>query len=59
VSARFAVLLARPAAGTFTSGTLLPAGDPNDASRPLAATAAHLLALADSVINAPPVVIGH
>lgn len=56
VSARFAVLLARPAAGTFTSGALHPAGDPNDLTRALAATAAPLFALADSVINAPAAV---
>jgi hypothetical protein len=54
LTARFAVLLARPAAGTFESGMLLPAGDPVDAGRPLAATAAPLLALADSVIGQPP-----
>ncbi len=52
-TARFAVLLAPPAVGTSQSGTLLPAGDPLDAGRPLAATAAHLLALADSIIGLP------
>lgn len=52
-SARFAVLLAAPAAGTFAAGQLQPAGDPLDPDRPLAATAAPLLQLADSVIGAP------
>ena len=53
VSARFAVLLAAPAAGTYTSGVPMPAGDPANDARPLAATAAPLLDLADSVIDAP------
>lgn len=54
VSAHFAVLLAAPAAGTFTSGSELAAGDPLDASRPLAAVAAALLALADRLLGLPP-----
>lgn len=49
----FAILLAAPAPGTFASGVLFPAGDPLDGGRPLAATAANLRALADSVISSP------
>lgn len=49
-NAHYVVLLAPPADGAFTSGALLPAGDPLDDARPLAAAAAHLFALADSVI---------
>ena len=55
-SARFAVLIAGPAAGTFQSGMLLPAGDPLDQQRPLAATAGPLMALADTVIGLPSAV---
>lgn len=45
-----AVLLAAPAAGTFTSGTRLRAGDPADPTRPLAAVAANLFGLRDRVV---------
>lgn len=51
VSARFAVLLAEPDAGTFQSGQLLPAGDPTDPTRPLTATAAGLFELADQLVG--------
>lgn len=52
-SARFAVLLAAPADSAFVSGTLLPAGDPLDEARPLAAAADRLLRLADEVAGIP------
>ena len=51
-SARFAVLLARPVAGTYGSGTPMPAGDPLDPDRPIAPTAADLFDLADALIAA-------
>ena len=50
----FAVILAAPAAGAFTSGTPLPAGDPLDGERPLAAAAANLLSTARSLRVAAP-----
>ena len=53
IGARFAVLLAAPVDGTFTTGATLPAGDPADPNRALAATAARLFELADSVIGMP------
>ncbi len=39
----FAVVLAEPVPGTFTSGTLTEPGDPFDPARPLALTAASLI----------------
>lgn len=54
VSARFAVLIAPPVTGAFTSGGFMAAGDPLDASRPLAAAAGALAALADQVLGVPP-----
>lgn len=53
-SASFAVLLAAPVTGTYVSGQLLPAGDPADPNRPLAATAGRLLEMADSLLAQPP-----
>ena len=50
-TARFAVLLAAPVPGSFASGQIVAAGDPVDATRPLAATAATLIELADSVLG--------
>ena len=54
VTARFAVLLAAPVPGTFTSGVELPAGDPADASRPLVDVAGLLTSLADRLLGATP-----
>ena len=50
-SAHFAVLIAAPAAGSYVSGTLLPAGDPLDADRAIADVASGLFLLADAVID--------
>ncbi|HEX6588259.1 MAG TPA: PEGA domain-containing protein [Longimicrobiales bacterium] len=52
VIAEFAVLLAAPVSGTFTSGTELSAGDPADATRPLADVAELLISLADQLLGA-------
>jgi hypothetical protein len=43
-----AVALARPVAGTFTSGQFLPPGDPHDPTRPIMKTAAALLSKLDA-----------
>lgn len=51
VSAHFAVLLASPASGTFTSGAKVTAGDPLDPTRPLADIAALLFGLADRLLG--------
>lgn len=53
-----AVLLAEPVPGSFESGVVLQAGDPANPSRPLAAAAAQLFALADSVAGDPPAPAG-
>lgn len=53
-TARFAVLLAAPVDGAFQSGVLQAAGDPADPERPMAAIAAGLFELADSLISTPP-----
>ena len=50
-SVHFAVIIAAPVDGTYTSSVLVPAGNPLDANRALAQTAANLLFLADAVIG--------
>lgn len=49
-----AVVLAQPAPGTFTSGTLMDPGNPTDDTRPLVATAAPLRARAQAAAALTP-----
>lgn len=43
VQIQVAIAVAAPVPGTFTSGTVLPSGEPTDGSRPVIQTAATLL----------------